>query len=318
MNSDLKTPFSSYDDIPCLQDLFHPAHQLPVGFSLGGFEIESVLGYGGFGMTYKAHDQKLKRDVVIKENFPSALAYREEGTGRVVPYADTDPAEYAWAVNNFLREAQILAQLEHPYIVRILSIFEELGTAYFVMPFLDGASLGHLVGRRESKGQGFTQEEVLGLLTRVLSALQYLHRNNLFHRDIKPDNVFVTREGLPILIDFGSARHLDHAKPLTIVVSTGYSPPEQEHSDGQHGPWSDFYSLGALVYRLIARATPKCAAQRKLRDPNPPLADREELRQLYDVEFLKTIDKALSLEIMDRYQTAGAWLHDLKPFLPKQ
>ena len=290
---------------------------LPTGTLVGGFVIKEVMGAGGFGFTYKAWDELLQRFVVIKENYPLSLASRAEGSHHVCPKAGVSLEEYEWARANFLREARTLASLDHEHIVPILSIFEEGGTAYFVMPFLEGATLEYLISRRQSKNQAFVQEEILGLLTRLLEALNYLHLRDIFHRDIKPDNIFVTQKGLPILIDFGSARRLDTGLPLTIVESVGYSPPEQSFSEGNHGPWSDLYSLGAVMHRMMAGQAPRLAAQRRIKDPNPPLSQCLPLYQLYSQSLLVSVDKALSLEVEERYKAGDEWLGDIWELLPK-
>lgn len=309
--------FTTRGGIPGLSGMYTPTHQLPEGLKLENFMIEKVLGFGGFGITYQATDISLQRKVVIKENFPRGTAFRHQETMYLYPTDPESEEAYQWSLTNFLREARMLAALEHPFIVKVLSTFEKLGTAYFVMPFVDGFSLGSLISRREGKGQIFTEEEILGLLTRLLDALQYIHRKNIFHRDIKPDNILISREGLPILIDFGSARHLDNSAPKTIIESHGYSPPEQSFSVGNHGPWSDLYSLGALIHKMLTGKPPASGPQRAIRDPNPPLAARPELEGRYDPILLHTIDHALIPEPTERYASAEEWIKDLWPILPK-
>lgn len=309
--------YTTKGGIPGLSGMYTPTHQLPEGMKLDNFIIERVLGFGGFGITYQATDISLQRKVVLKENFPRGTAYRHEQTMFLYPNDPESREDYEWSLSNFLREARMLAALDHPFIVKVLSTFEELGTAYFVMPFVDGYSLGNLISRREGKGQVFNEEEVLGLLTRLLDALQYIHRKNIFHRDIKPDNVLISREGLPILIDFGSARHLDNSAPKTIIETHGYSPPEQSFSVGNHGPWSDLYSLGALVHKMLVGRPPAAGPQRAIRDPNPPLSQRPELEKYYDPVLLRTVDKALIPDTGMRYASAEEWLQELWPILPK-
>lgn len=295
-----------------------PASQhLPEGVKIGNFCIERVLGSGGFGITYQATDISLERPVVIKENFPRGAAKRDEETYCLSPCDNYCEENFRWSLNNFLREARILAALDHPHIVRVLSTFETLGTAYFVMPHIDGASLGHLISKREGKGQIFTQEEILGLTTRLLEALGYMHERNIFHRDIKPDNVLISHDGLPTLIDFGSARPVNTDVPRTVIETHGFSPPEQAFSRGDQGPWSDLYSLAALIHKMLVGRPPASGAQRFIRDPLPPLASRQELHDLYHPILLHSVDKALTPKTEGRYSNARAWLDDLWPLLPK-
>lgn len=309
--------YTTKGGIPGLNKDYTPTHQLPEGVKLNNFLIDKVLGSGGFGITYLATDVSLHRKVVVKENFPRSSAYRHDTSMFLYPKDEESRKDYEWSLSNFLREARMLAALDHPYIVKVLSTFEELGTAYFVMPFVDGFSLGHLISRREGKGQTFQEEEILGLLTRALEALQYIHSKNIFHRDIKPDNFLISRDGLPILIDFGSARLLDNSAPKTIIESHGFSPPEQSFSVGDHGPWSDLYSLGATMHKMLLGRPPASGPQRAIRDPYPPLTQREELHGRYDPVLLETIDKALIPDTKARYQLAEEWLRDLWPILPK-
>ncbi len=311
------TPLTTISAFAGLSGLNAPSHQLPAGTKLDQFAIEKALGFGGFGITYQALDLNLQRKVVVKENFPRGTAFREEDTLILYPNDEDCRENFEWSLNNFLREARILAALDHPFIVKVLSCFELLGTAYFVMPYVEGASLGHLISRREGKGQLFNQEEVLGLLTRLLDALSYLHQKSLFHRDIKPDNILITQDGLPIMIDFGSARRLDHAEPRTIIETHGFSPPEQSFSTGNHGPWSDLYSLGALIHKMLVGRPPAAGPQRLIRDPLPRLMDRPELSSLYHPVLLHSVDKALMPDVTHRYASADEWLNDLWPILPK-
>lgn len=289
---------------------------LPEGVKIGNFRIDRVLGSGGFGITYKALDTSLERPVVIKENFPRGSACRDEETYCLSPSDPSCEENFQWSLNNFLREARILAAMDHPHIVRVLSTFETFGTAYFVMPHIDGASLGDLISRREGKGQIFTQEEILGLLTRLLDSLRYMHEQNIFHRDIKPDNVLISRDGLPILIDFGSARPVISDVPRTVIETHGFSPPEQAFSNGDQGPWSDLYSLAALIHKMITGRPPASGAQRLIRDPLPFLQDRAELKGLYDPLLLYSIDKALVPDKNGRYPSAQEWLNDIWSLLP--
>jgi formylglycine-generating enzyme required for sulfatase activity/serine/threonine protein kinase len=283
---------------------------LPPGMQLHEFVIERVLGSGGFGITYLARDTSLGRRVVIKENLPSQFAWRESASGTVRPRHTTgqDKDDFEWALRNFLREAETLASLEHHGIVRVLRKFEANGTAYFVMPFVDGLPLDALIAERQQKNSPFSEDELRGLLSRVLPALDHLHERGIYHRDIKPGNILISNDGMPILIDFGSARQRLSERSMTVIESIGYTPFEQLQSRGNVGPWSDLYALGGTLYKAITGETLPRANDRAFDDPYQPLAERKELGGRYTKAFLHTIDKALKAHLRDRWQNATEWL----------
>ena len=287
---------------------------LPQGTHLYEFVIERVLGSGGFGITYLARDTSLNRQVVIKENLPAQFAWRETATGTVRPRHTSggDVADYQWSMHNFLREAETLASLDHPGIVRVLRKFETKGTAYFVMPFVAGVALDALIEDRSAKGQFFSDDEIKGLLERMLDALGYLHDHGIYHRDIKPGNILVSDQGIPALIDFGSARQRLSERSMTVVESAGYTPFEQLQSRGNVGPWSDLYALGATLVKLITGETPPKTNDRSFGDPWQPLAGRESLKGRYPQTLLAGIDRALRLPIEERWQDAAEWARALR------
>ena len=283
---------------------------LPAGTRLEEFEVEKVLGTGGFGITYLARDTSLGRKVVIKENLPAMFASRDTGSGTVRPRSDLheDTESFAWSLENFLREADTLASLAHPGIVSVIRKFEANGTAYFVMPFEKGLPLDEFLENRNKRGERIAEDEIRGFLEHVLDALGYLHARGIYHRDIKPGNILVTREGVPILIDFGSARQRLSERSMTVIESPGYTPFEQLESRGNIGPWSDLYALGATVAKSIAGERPPKANDRVFDDPWSPLAGRTDLDQFYSDVLLRSIDKALEPNTAKRFQDAGEWL----------
>jgi len=288
-----------------------PGQSLPVGTRIEEFTIERVLGSGGFGITYLAEDARLGRKVVVKENLPVQFAYRESRTLRVRPRdSEGEDAElFAWSLESFEREAAMLASLDHPGIVRVLRSFEANGTAYFAMPYVEGASLEEEMDTRRGKTGGFGREEVEALLLWLLEALDYLHLRGIYHRDIKPGNVLITAEGegAPVLIDFGAARQRLSERSLTVIESPGYTPFEQLQSRGAVGPWSDLYALGATVFKMLTGEAPPKAADRVLEDPFEPLAGRADLVARYGAGLLETVDRALAVKAGDRWQEAGEW-----------
>jgi formylglycine-generating enzyme required for sulfatase activity len=281
---------------------------LPAGTRLEEFVIERVLGSGGFGITYLATDTSLGRQVVIKENLPVQFCFRDTHSLTVSPrHSHGEDAEnFLWSLDNFWKEGAMLASLDHRGIVRVLRSFQAFGTAYFVMPFVEGMALDELAKERE--GKPFSEEELRGLLERVLDALGYLHERGIYHRDLKPGNLLITHAGIPVLIDFGSARQRLSERSMTVVESAGYTPFEQLQSRGNVGPWSDLYALGGTLVKAITGETLPKANDRVFDDPWQALADREELLSVFSPRFLQSLDRALALHPRDRWQDAGEWL----------
>lgn len=295
---------------------------LAPGAHLEEFVIERVLGSGGFGITYLARDTGLGRQVVIKENLPTQFAWRETTTGTVRPRHSTtaDTQDYEWSMQNFLREAATLASLDHPGIVRVLRQFSANGTAYFVMPFVEGLPLDSLIERRSAKSKPFTQDELLGITTRMLNALKYLHKRDIYHRDIKPTNILITNDGIPALIDFGSARQSIGERSMTVIESAGYTPFEQLQSRGNVGPWSDLYAFGATLAKTITFEAPPKAADRMMGDPWSGLVGDARCSS-YSDWFLQAIDKSLAVDPGQRWQNAEEWVNFLEigaPFVDRK
>ena len=292
------------------------SQELPAGTRLEEFVIERVLGEGGFGITYLARDTGLGRLVVIKENLPVQFAWRDPQSLTVAPrHTSGDASDFAWSLENFSKEAAMLASLDHPGIVKVLRSFSALGTAYFVMPFVEGVALDALVGSRKAQGQPFSEEELRGLLNRTLDALAHLHDRGIYHRDIKPGNILITNAGIPVLIDFGSARQRLSERSMTVVESAGYTPFEQLQSRGNVGPWSDLYALGGTLCKVITGEAPPKAMDRMRNDPFVPLAKRQELLGDFTADFLWCLDRSLCVDEPERWQDAGKWVAALKTVL---
>jgi len=295
-----------------------PSQSLPSGSRLEEFVIERVLGSGGFGITYLAKDSRLGRKVVIKENLPAQFCWRDTHSLTVRPRhtEGEDAGNFQYSLESFEREAATLASLDHPGIVKVLRSFEAHGTAYFVMPFVEGDTFDELIEKRRKSGQAFTDDELRGLTSRVLDALGYLHDRGIYHRDIKPGNILVTAAGEPVLIDFGAARQRLSERSLTVIESSGYTPFEQLQSRGKIGPWSDLYALGATLYKAITGETAAKAADRIMDDPQIPLAHQSALRGRHAPSLLASIDKAMSPKASDRFQDTTEWREQLMPQAP--
>ncbi len=285
--------------------------ELPPGYRLRHYVIERTLGGGGFGITYLAREDYINRLVVIKENFPSSICYRRSSDMNVCVHNDEDRKTYDWALGSFLREARLLGSLNHPNIARVYAFFAEAGTAYYVTEYIEGQSLDVVASQARKAGWIISQDELYGLMVRVLDALDYLHGRALLHRDVKPDNIIIRRNGLPMLIDFGAVREKLSENSDAVVESAGFSPPEQSQSNGNMGPWTDIYAFGATLYYVLANSLLPIASKRLLYDEAASLAGNKELLRVYHPKLLRSIDKALSPRAEDRYQSVAEWMKDL-------
>lgn len=292
-----------------MRDMSEESQNLNKGEIVGRkYRIEKVLGSGGFGITYKAFDNDLKCDVVIKENLPSTFAYRDSSNSvRPRTSIDEDRDNFEWSLTSFMKEAETLAKFDHEAIVRIKDFFKENGTAYFVMPYIEGESLDSVI----KTGGQFSDPQIKSILESLLSALGSIHEKNIFHRDIKPANILMTQRG-PILIDFGAARQKISKKSLTVIESVGYTPFEQLQSKGNVGAWSDLYGLAATFYKVITGKTPPKVNDRIRNDPYEDLTGNQSLSKKYSNSLLTTLDSAMSIEEEDRPQSANAMLQMLE------
>ena len=284
-----------------------PTPELPPGYELRGFTIERKLRRGGFGITYLARETASDRPVVIKENFVQECSTRHAISMAVGPYGEEGRELYEWALTRFLDEAKVLTHLSHPGIVPVLTVFKALGTAYYVMPQVEGTELH----KAAPTPHQINEDWLRPVLEKLLEALDYLHGQGLLHRDIKPSNILLRPDGSPLLIDFGTARVKDATHTLTRIGTPGYSPCEQFSIHGKNGPWTDLYSLGATCYHLITGEVPQDAVSRLEEDELRPLAGRPELKGRFSHDFLAAIDKAMSVPRRDRWQSAREWVDHL-------
>lgn len=238
----------------------------------GRYRIVRFLAAGGFGATYQAEHTALGHKVAIKELFISQICNRDRNTSEVTVGVETSRDLFNKMRGKFINEARALSQLRHPYIVGVSDFFEENGTAYYVMEFVDGKSIGQIVKQR-----GPMKEDVaIRLIDKVAEALGYVHSQNRLHLDIKPDNIMVTADGTPKIIDFGISKSYDaeSGKNATTLLgrSPGYAPPEQQ--DGLVGdflPATDIYSLGATLYHMLTGEHPVPAPLLAAGTPLAPL-----------------------------------------------
>lgn len=295
--------FSALDELPSGSVLFH-----------GQYRISSTITSGGFGITYLAQDHHGK-GVVIKECFSGAHCRRLHS--KVRPRSAGSQHEMSRILKYFLKEARSLSTLSHPNIVHVHQVFQEHDTAYMVMDRIEGDDLLDVI---ETNRYERTPAWIVGLTMKMISALSYVHSNDILHRDVAPDNIFINSEQEPVLIDFGAASWIsdigNDPKSALTIVKDGYSPHELYFAGGNIGPWTDVYSLGASLYHAISGCAPDdsqtriAARAERLPDPLTSLAGNF---VGYPAGFLESIDKALKIVPAERYQTAESWLEDLKP-----
>ena len=281
-----------------------PTHQnaLPLGSTLMEYRLDSLLGAGGFGITYLAHDTNLQKDVAIKEYLPGAVAVRGSG-GAVLPTTSGSEKEYRWGLDRFIQEARTLAKFTHPHIVRVNRFFEANGTGYMVMDYEAGEPLKGWLQRNP-----FPPEPALrAMLAPLLDGLEKVHAAGFLHRDIKPDNIFIRKDGGPVLIDFGSARQAvaGASQALTTIVSPGYAPFEQYTTSAEQGPWSDIYSLSGVLYFAVTGQSPPDAITRMKSDALTQGLGAARMR--YGGPFVDAIGWGLALEEGARPRNVSQW-----------
>ncbi|MFN7937684.1 MAG: protein kinase [Bryobacteraceae bacterium] len=264
------------------------------------YVIGRVLGHGGFGITYIGWDTLLERKLAVKEYFPAGIAMRTSGASTVSHYSGTQQKDYDYGLERYLEEARMLARFSsHPHILSVLNFFKENGTAYIVTEFLEGHTFQrHL----EVAGERISFEETMQIMLPVLRALEDVHAAGILHRDISPDNIHIgTNRGIKLL-DFGAARIAlgERSKNLSVILKEGYAPPEQYHSRGNQGPWTDVYASASTIYRAITgRHVPPALDRMAEDDLKPPIS----LGVAMSLREEEALLRALSFNAIDRFQT---------------
>lgn len=276
---------------------------LPAGYVLQEYNLLSVLGMGGFGITYLATDSHLNLKVAIKEFFPANLAVRNHVSGSVAVKSEQSQPDYIWGKSRFIQESQTLARFHHKSIVQVYRYFEANETSYMVMAYEEGKSLEQALADDSIQ---WNEQTVLDFTLPLLDGLRVIHEAGFLHRDIKPSNIILrSKDGTPVLLDFGSARAAVTTQTMTAVVSPGYCPVEQYFDQGTQGPWTDIYSLAAVLYRIVTGRSPVPAPQRTKKDSMLPAVFAA--TGAYSKDFLRAIDLALSIDETKRPQTIEAW-----------
>ena len=285
--------------------------ELARGVAVQEYVIEGLVGVGGFSIVYRARDTRLDRVVALKEYIPAALATRGQ-RNEVVARSPRHQAHFDLGLKSFINEARLLASFDHPALVKVLRFWAENNTAYMAMPFYEGITL-----RKWFATLGATPSEfwLRHLAAQLIDALEALHRQRCFHRDVAPDNVlllhdkgapsYLEQPPRPLLLDFGAARRVisDATQNLTAILKPGYSPVEQYANEVtiKQGPWTDVYALSALLYTAVVGMVPMSAIARTVKDDLVPARLAAPAR--YSAPFLAAIDAGLAVLPQQRPQS---------------
>lgn len=265
-------------------------HLFPGTVLKGRYVVGQVLGFGGFGITYKAWDRDLETVVAIKEYYPSGLVNRIPGEQQVLLFAGSRGREYHFGLERFLNEARNMARFNsHKSIVNVWNYFTENNTGYIVMEYLDGLTLGEYL-----KTNSMDVQSSLDVTRAVCAALKQIHAHGIVHRDVSPDNIFLCLDGRVKLIDFGAARFsANEEQKMTIILKPGYAPPEQYERISAQGPWTDIYALGGTLYTMLTGQKPDESTNRKVEDT---LRTPREIKSEISEKLSNAVMKAMALE----------------------
>ncbi|MCM1578463.1 MAG: serine/threonine protein kinase [Ruminococcus sp.] len=273
---------------------------LPCGSILmGNFIIGSVIGKGGFGITYRAYDVQTEAVIAVKEYFPIELAVREkDGTGLMV--RDKKSAEmFKHGAQKFYNEASFVSGFSgNPNIVRVYQFFYENNTAYFTMEYLSGMTLKDYV----TNCGAVTAGQAVNIADKVANALCEAHKSNVLHRDVSPDNIMLCRDGSVKLLDFGAARQVfpEGSQLLSVILKPGFAPLEQYMRSGRQGEWTDIYSLGASIFYGLTKKIPE--------DPQSRFEEDSAMdNAVYNIQpdLWNVIVNAMQIRFADRYRTTA-------------
>lgn len=299
-------PYCGFDDT------YAPelTHQLrPFTVLNGKYLVGSVLGEGGFGITYIGYDLNLELRIAIKEFYPNGFCRRESSvTNTLSSYGGSQGESFEKWRSRFVKEAKSLAKCTNlSGIVGVKDFFEENNTAYIVMEYLEGQTLKEYLNRQGGK---LPVGRALQALEPVMVSMSQVHRAGIIHRDISPDNIMITTDGMMKLLDFGAAVDLmkEEERSLSIMLKPGYAPEEQYRTKGKLGPWSDVYALAATIYKCITGITPPEAMERMREDH---LAAPGSLGINMPPSVEAALLKGMSVYTDNRYQTMDEFHHAL-------
>jgi len=279
---------------------------LPDGLEIAGYRIVKKIASGGFSIVYLAYDED-GNAVAIKEYLPSSLALRRPGELVPAISAENLPV-FRIGLKCFFEEGRALARISHPNVVSVVNFFRANDTVYMVMAYESGRSLQDHIIRRRDKGERplVSERFIRKMFNQVMNGLREVHANKLLHLDLKPANIYLRMDGTPILLDFGAARQTLRADQpkLYPMYTPGFAPPELYVKNGNLGPWTDIYSIGASMFASMVGAPPQPADQRKTNDR---MEDHfRKLEGMYSRELIQVIRWSLRLEPLERPQSVFA------------
>lgn len=285
---------------------------LPEGYILQErYQIQKILGSGGFGITYKAMDLLNQSVCAVKEYVPMGICTRLENGITLQSWSQESDRRFAHGKMRFLEEAQLLLEVSNvPNIVRVLDFFEDNETAYYVMEYLDGVSIKDFRNRYFEKKIPFPiAYEIIAVVGQSLDRVHF--RCRLLHRDISPDNIVLTKNGIVKLIDFGTAKHIckNGDQSFTVSYKPGFTPPEQYRSNCPQGPYTDVYALAGTLYFMICG---KMLPESMERIAGTTYTPAHELAPGVTRQISAVLDKAINTDYKKRYQTVEAFLEELK------
>ena len=269
--------------------------------------VGTVIGAGGFGITYTAFDTVLNQKVAIKEYMPGEFSTRTTSETKVTVYGGEKNEQFETGKRKFFEESRRLAKFRDvPGIVQIFNVFEENETVYIVMEFLDGETLAE----RLKRDRKIPEQEAVQIILTVLQALEAVHGEGILHRDIAPNNIFLQKGGGVKLLDFGAARSATgtHSKSLTVLYKEGYTPEEQYRSRGDQGPWTDVYAVAATMYRMLTGQVPPGALERRRKDT---LKELSKAGAKVNRTVEAAVMNALNVDTRYRTQSAGQFMKEL-------
>ncbi len=283
-------------------------YHLPIHSTLvDTYIVGRAIGYGGFGVTYVGYNAILDKKVAIKEYLPGEFATRSPGEATVSVFTGDKEKAYYRGLERFEQEAKKLSKLkDNEGIVEIYDCFRANNTVYIVMECLEGETLKELLKRKKK----LSVEKATDIIAEVLKILSKVHQAGIIHRDISPENIFITKEGGIKLIDFGAAKNAatGYSKSLSVIIKQGYAPPEQYFSKGRQGSWTDVYACAATYYKLLTGITPEDSMERKGKDNlKPPSRYGIKIKKSQENALLN----ALALDIEKRTATSAEFLNGI-------
>ena len=289
---------------------------LPDGLEIAGYRIVKKIASGGFSIVYLAYDED-GNAVAIKEYLPSSLALRQPG--ELVPTISPENLPtFRIGLKCFFEEGRALARIAHPNVVSVANFFRANETVYMVMAYESGRSLQDHILRRRDKGERplVSERFIRKMFSQVMNGLREVHTNKLLHLDLKPANIYLRVDGTPILLDFGAARQTlkTDLPKLYPMYTPGFAPPELYVRNGNLGPWTDIYSIGASMFACMVGAPPQPADQRKVNDKMD--GHFRKLEGIYSPELLEVISWSLKNDPLERPQSVFALQKALREPVP--